>query len=161
MESKKVIVQTIRRLKEIKAENSLTVPQIIDKMADKGYYVSESTLKRVFSPDSEKMSFRYQDTIAPISEVLFAEYGDASPSDDPEELRRIIRERDKTIESLMIKIEDMKKTAEQFGKMYADRRTLLESQVQQLKEEVAVLLAQIEKKDAMFARVMEKCLAKD
>ena len=71
MESKKVIVQTIRRLKEIKAENSLTLSQIMDKMANKGYFVSESSLKRVFSPDSEKMSFRYQDTIAPIVEVLF------------------------------------------------------------------------------------------
>lgn len=125
MESKKVIVQTIRRLKEIKVENGLTVPQILDKLADKGYYVSESTLKRVFSPDSEKMSFRYQDTIAPISEVLFAEYGDTSPSDDPAELRQIIKERDKTIENLMIKIEDMQKTAEQIGKMYADRSIIL------------------------------------
>ena len=160
MESKKVIVQTIRRLKEIKAENSLTLSQIMDKMATKGYFVSESSLKRVFSPDSEKMSFRYQDTIAPIAEVLFGEYGDSSPSDDPAKLRQIIKDRDKTIENLMIKIEEMQKGSEQIGKMCTERRTLLESQIKQLTEEVEMLQAQIEKKDAMFEKLMRTFVLK-
>lgn len=160
MESKKVIVQTIRRLKEIKAENSLTLPQIMDKMSAKGYFISESSLKRVFSPDSEKMSFRYQDTIAPIAEALFGEYGDSSPSDDPEKLRQIIKDRDKTIENLMIKIEEMQKGSEQIGKMCTERRTLLESQIKQLTEEVEMLQAQIEKKDAMFEKLMRTFVLK-
>ena len=160
MESKKVIVQTIRRLKEIKAENSLTLSQIMDKMAAKGYFVSESSLKRVFSPDAEKMSFRYQDTIAPIAEVLFGEYGDSSPSDDPAKLRQIIKDRDKSIEALMIKIEEMQQTADKIGKMYADRRAILESQIKQLTDEVEILKAQIEKKDAMFEKLMRTFVLK-
>ena len=129
-------------------------------MANKGYFVSESSLKRVFSPDSEKMSFRYQDTIAPIVEVLFGEYGDSSPSDDPAKLRQIIKDRDKTIENLMIKIEEMQKGSEQIGKMYTERRTLLESQIKQLTEEVEMLQAQIEKKDAMFEKLMRTFVLK-
>lgn len=160
MESKKVIVQTIRRLKEIKAENSLTLSQIMDKMTNKGYFVSESSLKRVFSPDSEKMSFRYQETIAPIAEVLFGEYGDTSPNDDPAKLRQIIKDRDKTIENLMIKIEEMQQTSDQINRMCTERRTLLESQIKQLSDEVEMLKAQIEKKDAMFERLMRTFVLK-
>lgn len=160
MESKKVIVQTIRRLKEIKAENSLTLSQIMDKMTNKGYFVSESSLKRVFSPDSEKMSFRYQETIAPIAEVLFGEYGDTSPNDDPAKLRQIIKDRDKTIENLMIKIEEMQQTSDQINRMCTERRTLLESQIKQLSDEVEMLKAQIEKKDAMFERLMKTFVLK-
>lgn len=160
MESKKVIVQTIRRLKEIKAENGLTLSQIMDKMTANGYFISESSLKRVFSPDSEKMSFRYQETIAPIAEVLFGEYGDSSPNDDPAKLRQIIKDRDKTIENLMIKIEEMQQTSDQINRMCTERRTLLESQIKQLSDEVEMLKAQIEKKDAMFERLMKTFVLK-
>ena len=158
MESKKVILQTIKRLKEIKAENSLTIPQIMEKLTSKGYFVSEPTLKRVFSPGSEKLNFRYQDSIAPIAEVLYAEYGDVSPSDDPEELRGKLAERDKMIEQLTIKIESQKNTAAKLEKMYADRRMLLESQIDQLKDEVELLKEQIEKKDHMFERLLNATL---
>ena len=112
MESKKVIVRTIKRLKEIKEEQGLSVSQIMSKMAEKGYPVSESTLKRVFAPGSEKMSFRYQESIAPVAEVLFEEYGDTGATDDAAELRKIIADRDKTIENLMIKIEEQEKRDE-------------------------------------------------
>lgn len=156
METKKVIVQTIQRLKEIKTENGLTNSQIMDKMTAKGYYVSETTLKRVFSPDAEKMSFRYQESIAPIAEVLYEEYGDTSSGDNPDELRMRIKERDKIIENLMIKIENMEKTSAQIEKMYADRRSLLESHISDLQAAVEILKNQIENKDQMFEKIMHK-----
>lgn len=154
MESKKVIVRTIKRLKEIKEEQGLSVSQIMSKMAEKGYPVSESTLKRVFAPGSEKMSFRYQESIAPVAEVLFEEYGDTGATDDAAELRKIIADRDKTIENLMIKIEEQEKSAQQFQRMCTERRTLLESHISDLQAEVELLRSQIEKKDGMFERIM-------
>ena len=150
MESKKVIVRTIQRLKEIKEEQGLSVSQIMDKLAEKGYSVSEATLKRVFAPG-----------IAPVAEVLFDEYGDTSGSEDPDTLRQIIRDRDKIIEQLMIKIESLEKTSAQMDKMYADRRQLLENQITQLTDEVRLLESQIAKKDAMFERIMSALVLKE
>ena len=161
MESKKVIVRTIKRLKEIKEEQGLSVSQIMSKMAEKGYPVSESTLKRVFAPGSEKMSFRYQESIAPVAEVLFEEYGDTGVTDDASELRKIIADRDKTIENLMIKIEEQEKSAQQFQKMCSERRTLLESHISDLQAEVELLRSQIEKKDKMFERIMSRLVLRE
>lgn len=161
MESKKVIVRTIKRLKEIKEEQGLSVSQIMSKMAEKGYPVSESTLKRIFAPGSEKMSFRYQESIAPVAEVLFEEYGDTGVTDDAAELRKIIADRDKTIENLMIKIEEQEKSAQQFQKMCSERRTLLESHISDLQAEVELLRSQIEKKDKMFERIMSRLVLRE
>lgn len=161
MESKKVIVRTIKRLKEIKEEQGLSVSQIMSKMAEKGYPVSESTLKRVFAPGSEKMSFRYQESIAPVAEVLFEEYGDTGATDDAAELRKIIADRDKTIENLMIKIEEQEKSAQQFQRMCTERRTLLESHISDLQAEVELLRSQIEKKDGMFERIMSRLVLRE
>lgn len=161
MESKKVIVRTIKRLKEIKEEQGLSVSQIMSKMAEKGYPVSESTLKRIFAPGSEKMSFRYQESIAPVAEVLFEEYGDTGATDDAAELRKIIADRDKTIENLMIKIEEQEKSAQQFQKMCTERRTLLESHISDLQAEVELLRSQIEKKDGMFDRIMSRLVLRE
>jgi hypothetical protein len=161
MESKKVIVRTIKRLKEIKEEQGLSVSQIMSKMAEKGYPVSESTLKRIFAPGSEKMSFRYQESIAPVAEVLFEEYGDTGVTDDATELRKIIADRDKTIENLMIKIEEQEKSAQQFQKMCTERRTLLESHISDLQAEVELLRSQIEKKDGMFERIMSRLVLRE
>lgn len=161
MESKKVIVRTIKRLKEIKEEQGLSVSQIMSKMAEKGYPVSESTLKRVFAPGSEKMSFRYQESIAPVAEVLFEEYGDTGATDDAAELRKIIADRDKTIENLMIKIGEQEKSAQQFQKMCTERRTLLESHISDLQAEVELLRSQIEKKDGMFERIMSRLVLRE
>lgn len=161
MESKKVIVRTIKRLKEIKEEQGLSVSQIMSKMAEKGYPVSESTLKRVFAPGSEKMSFRYQESIAPVAEVLFEEYGDTGATDDAAELRKIIADRDKTIENLMIKIEEQEKSAQQFQRMCSERRTLLESHISDLQAEVELLRSQIEKKDGMFERIMSRLVLRE
>ena len=161
MESKKVIVRTIKRLKEIKEEQGLSVSQIMSKMAEKGYPVSESTLKRIFAPGSEKMSFRYHESIAPVAEVLFEEYGDTGATDDAAELRKIIADRDKTIENLMIKIEEQEKSAQQFQKMCSERRTLLESHISDLQAEVELLRSQIEKKDGMFERIMSRLVLRE
>lgn len=161
MESKKVIVRTIKRLKEIKEEQGLSVSQIMSKMSEKGYPVSESTLKRIFAPGSEKMSFRYQESIAPVAEVLFEEYGDTGATDDAAELRKIIADRDKTIENLMIKIEEQEKSAQQFQKMCSERRTLLESHISDLQAEVELLRSQIEKKDGMFERIMSRIVLRE
>lgn len=157
MESKNVILQDIKRLKEIKEENHLTNQQIADKLAAKGKFVSETTIKRVFSSGSESMNFRYSDSIAPLTEVLFDEYGETGSNDDPHELRKRIRQLDNEISGLMIKIEGM----EDAKKMYDERKKILDSFIVQLQDEIELLKSQIDKKDKMFARMMNALVLKD
>ena len=104
MEIEKMKRKTIHRLKEIKAEQGLSISQIMKMMEERGQYVGEATLKKVFADGSEEKSFRYQDTIMPIADVLLDLYGDKSGIDDAESLRHIIREKNKLIELLMIKL---------------------------------------------------------
>lgn len=151
MESKKAILKTIRRLKEIKDENGLTYTQIREKVENKGYYVSEATIKRVFSPGAEERHFRYQDSIAPLAEVLFDEYGDTSEDADAATLRQIIKDRDKTIEQLLIKIENQETTSSQLEKLYADRKASYEASIQKLTE-------QIDRKDSMLEKLLSALL---
>ena len=147
MESKKAIFRTIQRLKEIKDQHGLTYSLILEKMERKGYPISESTIKRVFAAGSEDKHFRYQDSIAPIAEVLFEEYGDTSSTEDVALLRQDIRERDKTIEQLLIKIENMEK----MERMYEERRKMFEAQIQRLND-------QIDRKDAIIERLIGEIL---
>ena len=82
MEVEKMKRKTIRRLKEIKAEQQLSYSQIMKMLEDAGQYVSEATLKKVFADGSEEKSFRYQDTILPLADVLLDLYGDRSGLED-------------------------------------------------------------------------------
>ena len=76
MEIEKLKKTTIIRLKKVKEEQALSIPNIMDLLEAKGKFVSEATLKRVFSDGSEDFNFRYQDSIAPLADVLLDLYGD-------------------------------------------------------------------------------------
>ena len=106
MELEKLKRKQIKRLKQIKQEQGLSISQIMDLMEKQGKFVSEGTLKKVFADGSEEKSFRYQDSIAPVADVLLDIYGDTSGLDDVESLRQIIHEKNKLIEFLVIKLEE-------------------------------------------------------
>ena len=76
MEIEKLKKTTIERLKRVKVEQELSVSKIMELLEAKGKYVSEATVKRVFSEGSEDFNFRYQDSIAPLADVLLDLYGD-------------------------------------------------------------------------------------
>ena len=132
MEIEKMKRKTIRRLKEIKSEQGLSVPKIMDLMEERGQFVSESTIKRVFADGSEEQSFRYQDSIAPIADVLLDIYGDTSSLDDAESLRHIIREKNKLIEFLMIKLDEQEAAFESRKSMYEERKSIYDRNIARL-----------------------------
>ena len=70
MEIEKLKKTTIERLKKVKAEQGLSVSRIMEMLEAKGKFVSEATVKRIFSEGSEEFNFRYQDSIAPLADVL-------------------------------------------------------------------------------------------
>ena len=151
MEIEKMKRKTIRRLKEIKSEQGLSVPKIMDLMEERGQYVSESTIKRVFADGSEEQSFRYQDSIAPIADVLLDIYGDTSSLDDAESLRHIIREKNKLIEFLMIKLDEQEAAFESRKSMYEERKSIYDRNIARLEK-------QIERKDDLIERLLNTYL---
>jgi len=151
MEITKMKRKTIRRLKEIKTEQGLTIPKIMELLDERGQFVSESTIKRVFADGSEEQSFRYQDSIAPIADVLLDIYGDTSNLDDAESLRHIIREKNKMIEFLMIKLDEKESEFESRKTMYEERKTLYDNTITRLE-------SQIERKDALIERLLNAYL---
>ena len=157
MEVEKMKRKTIRRLKEIKAEQQLSYSQIIKMLEDAGQYVSEATLKKVFADGSEEKSFRYQDTILPLADVLLDLYGDRSGIEDAESLREIIREKNKFIESLIVKLDEQKAIYAQKEAMYEDRKAIYAKQIEHMETQLARYERAIDKN----ADALHDCDARD
>ena len=155
MEIEKLKRRTIHRLKEIKAEQQLSISQIMGMMEERGQFVSEATLKKIFQDGSEEKNFRYQDTIMPVADVLLDLYGDKSGLDDAESLRHIIREKNKLIELLMLKLEEQSRTHADKELVYADRKAAFEKQIAQLEAQLARYQTAIDRKDELIKRLID------
>ena len=161
MEIEKMKRKTIHRLKEIKTEQGLSIPQIMDMLEERGQFVSEPTLKKIFSDGSEDKNFRYQDTIMPVADVLLDLYGDKSGIDDCEALRHIIREKNKLIELLMMKLEEQDKSHVEKEIVYADRKAAFEKQIQHLESQIARYEKAIDRKDDLIERLLDATITKE
>jgi maltooligosyltrehalose synthase len=153
MELEKLKKSTIIKLKRIKQEQNLSIKKIMDLLEDQGQFVSEGTLKKIFAEGSEEKSFRYQDTLAPLADVLLDIYGDQSEVNDVATLKRIIREKNKQIEFLMVKMEEQKE-------VYAERKAMYERRIEDLNAQLKRLDISVEKKDKMLEQLMNKYLFK-
>ena len=155
MEIEKMKRRTIHRLKEIKTEQGLSISQIMKMMEERGQFVSEATLKKIFADGSEERNFRYQDTIMPVADVLLDLYGDKSGIDDAESLRHIIREKNKLIELLMMKLEEQAKAHAEKEIVYADRKAAFEKQIEHLEAQIARYEQALDRKDALIKRLLD------
>ena len=151
MEIEKLKRKTIHRLKQIKAEQGLTVPKIMDLMEERGQFVSEATIKRVFADGSEEQNFRYQESIAPIADVLLDIYGEGAGLDDAESLRHIVREKNKLIEFLMMKLDEKEAEFEKRIALYEDRKALYEKSIDRFEVQIA-------RKDELIERLLNTYL---
>lgn len=151
MEIEKLKRKNIHRLKQIKEEQGLTIAKIIDLMEERGQFVSETTIKRVFAEGSEEQNFRYQDSIAPIADVLLDIYGEDSEGEDSEALRRIIREKNKLIEFLMMKLDEKEQEFEKRIALYEERKALYEKTIERFEIQIA-------RKDELIERLLDKYL---
>ena len=77
--------ELIRQLKEIKENNEITYPRIMERMEKNGKFVSLTTLRRVFAAGSEDnaQNFNYENTLLPIAEALLNVEDLPTPSDSP------------------------------------------------------------------------------
>ena len=154
MELEKLKKSTIIKLKKIKQEQDLSIKKIMDLLEDRGQFVSEGSLKKIFAEGSEEKSFRYQDTLAPLADVLLDIYGDQSELNDAGSLKQIIREKNKQIELLMIKLEEQKD-------VYAERKAMYERRIEDLNAQLNRLDISVEKKDKIIEQLMNKYLFRE
>lgn len=154
MEIEAIKKQTIERLKRVKKEQELSISQIMDMLNSKGYYLSEPTLKKVFSENSDTYNFKYRDTIAPLADVLLDLYGDATDESTSDEVKHLIREKNKMIEILLYKNEEQKAD-------YEKRIAHLKKQVERLEGNLDFREKMIDRKDETISKLLDSISHKD
>ena len=148
MEIEELKKQTVARLKQVKKERDLTVPAILDMLEAKGYYLSEATVKRVFSENVNPTSFKYRDTISPLADVLLDVYNDNS-TDDIKALKTMIHDKNRTINILLARDEERKQE-------YEKRVAHLQKQIETLEKHLDFREKVIERKDTVIEKLINK-----
>ena len=151
MEIEELKKQTIARLRNVKKERDLTVPIILDMLEAKGYYLSEATVKRVFSENANPSSFKYRDTISPLADVLLDVYADKSSAEGVEVLKAMIHDKNRTINILLARDEERKQE-------YEKRVAHLQKQIDTLEKHLDFREKIIERKDDVIEKLITKVI---
>lgn len=145
---------TVERLRKVKKEQDLTIPNIIEMLEKRGYYLSEATVKRVFSENADPNSFKYRDTITPLADVLLDFYCDQSGTDEAEALKAMIRDKNMTINILVAKNEELRVD---FDRQIAH----LHKQIERLEKNLDFREGVVSRKDDVIESLLNKLEHKD
>lgn len=154
MEIEKLQRSTVERLRNVRKEHGLTIPQICEMLDKKGCFISEATVKRVFSENHDPTTFRYRDTLAPLADVLLDIYDDKSGSEDVAALKAMIHDKNKMIDMLLVKNEEQKNDLER-------RISHLKKQVERLEGNLDFREKMIERKDSVIEQLLSMIAHKD
>jgi len=149
MEINKLKCDTVGRLRRVKKDNGLTISQIMDMLEKRNCYISETTIKRLFSENNDPSSFKYQSTIAPLADVLLDIYNDESGSEDVSALKAMIHDKNEMISILVVKNEEIRAD-------YEKRIIHLQKQIAMLEEHLLFREKQIDKKDDIISKLLSK-----
>lgn len=147
MEITKLQRTTVERLRTVRKEHGLTISQICEMLDNKGYFLSEATVKRVFSDNYDASTFRYRETLAPLADVLLDLYDDKSNSDDVSALKAMIHDKNKMIDMLIVKNEDLKAD-------YERRINHLQKQIDKLEQHLDFRERVILRKDEVIEKLL-------
>ncbi|MBQ8961213.1 MAG: hypothetical protein IJ071_08385 [Ruminococcus sp.] len=154
MEVNSLRKDTVERLRKVKKEQALTVANILEMFEKAGYYLSEATVKRVFSENADPNSFKYRDTIAPLADVLLDFYNDQSGTADIEALKSLIRDKNMTINVLIARDEERKLD-------YEKRIAHLNKQIERLEKNLDFREDVVNRKDEVIEGLLNKIEHKD
>lgn len=149
MEINEIKEKTVSRLRQVRKDNGLTISAIMDMLEAKGCYLSEATIKRVFSESADPTSFKYRDTIAPLADVLLDLYSDKSGTEEVEALKTMIHDKNKTINILIARDEERKADFER-------RIAHLQKQIDKLEEHLDFRERVIERKDEVIEKLITR-----
>lgn len=142
---------TVERLRKVKKEKEFTIPAIMQMLEQKQFYLSENTVKRVFSENADPTSFRYRDTIVPLADVLLDFYEDQSGTEEIEALKAMIRDKNMTISILVCKNEELRADFEK-------RINHLQKQIERLEKNLDFREGVVARKDEVIERLISKII---
>jgi transcriptional regulator with XRE-family HTH domain len=154
MEIEKLQRSTVERLRNVRKEHGLTIPQICEMLDKKGCFISEATVKRVFSENHDPTTFRYRDTLAPLADVILDIYDDKSGSEDVAALKAMIHDKNKMIDLLVVKNEEQKADFER-------QISHLKKQVDRLEANLDFRERMIDRKDGVVSKLLDNIAHKD
>lgn len=154
MEVSSVKKETVERLRKVKKEKELTISNIIDMLEENGKYLSEATVKRVFSDNADPTSFKYRETIAPLADLLLDLYSDQSGTSDVDALKAMIKDKNMTISILVAKNEEIRAD---FDKRIAH----LQKQIDSLEKHLDFREKVVERKDEVIAKLLDMITKKE
>lgn len=149
MEINEIKETTVSRLRKVRKDNGLTITAIMNMLEAKGCYLSEATVKRVFSERSDPASFKYHDTIAPLADVLLDLYSDKSGTEEVIALKAMIHDKNKTINILIARDEERKAD-------YERRISHLQKQIDKLEKHLDFRERVIERKDQVIEKLITR-----
>lgn len=139
--------ERIKQLKEIKQRYNLTYPKIMDILSAHNCYACESTLKKIFSENSEEKGYQTE-TISQVYEAFVDEFPDDPAFNNIE----TFKETNAQLDRLMRRLEDT----------YADRKEsyiqtidILTKQVEHLQEQLADRDRSIARKDEILEKLLD------
>lgn len=156
----------VLRLKDVKEKEKLSIQDIVNRVAESGGYISESTVRRVFKDNSEnELGFTYKNALKPIADVLLTD--EEETADDPalpeknKALHAIIEEKNRQIEvlqekndSLTVQLEELKRNVDEVRKQY-------DARIDSLWEQIHLKDRRMDSKDELIQRVMDANDQKD
>lgn len=151
MEIDEIKRKTVARLRAVKKEHDLSVSNIMEMLEARNCFISEATVKRVFSENADPTSFKYRDTIAPLADVLLDLYSDKSNIEDIEALKAMIHDKNKTINILIARDEERKAD-------YDRRLNHMQKQIDRLDEHLMFRERVIERKDEVIEKLLKKVI---
>lgn len=152
---KKTLRQRITQIKDIAVKEQLQVSDIADIVSEAGEYVSEPTLYKILGEDSENCNFQYHSVIS-VYEALIGRFGDMPDVQDADSLKRLLAERDKQIDRLVMQVEEKAEEFEQRDSIYADRKSVYEHAISLLTEQIAFKDEEIRRQAALIEKLINK-----
>lgn len=134
----------IKALKREKEKRNLSIAQIEKMMADAGFPMGQTTLRRVFHKGSETHdSFRYELTIEPLWRVLVMQ----NKADNEESLQMRIEDLEALIEMKNDAIQQLRDRIEEIKKKQDNKCGECAKRQEQWREQIKLKDARIDRKD--------------
>ncbi len=161
----------IIKLKAIRDERNLSLNDIVNMIEKNGDFVSRSSIQRVFADGSEECSFKYEETIRPIANILL-DINNIEESDDEntKSMKTLLKFKDDLIGELREKIKhlehDISREKLKYHEKMDNERAQWAKSIEFLKEQVAykdkrmdLLLQAVQDKDSRYDELLKLILS--
>lgn len=149
----------VLKLKQVREEKGLSYSDIMDMLEKNGDFLAKSTIARVFSDGSENLSFRYEETLRPLANVLLdIENVEDDDTLDVQALKTLLKFKIQRIEELEKQIESLESALDKEKVRSAEK---LEEERAQHEKSIEFLKNQVELKDKRMDMLLEAVFTKD